>query len=440
MEAACGISGGSDELRRNAEECSHAAASNEFLASSLEEIWLHDQPDASDSIGGKVLDAHQTAKPLSDRADQLRDAARVVDANGFQNIPPYLYLLQERALAEFQQQGGVAELQQQSGVPMQRLTRHGKARAAAAGEQTTLLEGHFIDAKNARGLCLGPEGKAKKRAKKDLLCAICVSQRVGDCVEVLKGLSPGFRWPINALITHEPRAADEEEEEEGEREEADVRHFPDMEQLKKSFHPQGTMGKGGRTCALEAFANAGAHVGVSDFEDCAQLEMPPHLAQPDPGASDDEELGENVGPLSQEEADELEARKLDRKERREAYERMLLDAEAVQQAASQDSTTHGANDVPGWHVMQVMKRKLHLKPYKSTGGFLESEEVNIYQPSFWTGRRFALFHIPASNGHWVSLEKITYSAERRPAFVLWEGRGHYVLDFMHATDGGRQPL
>ena len=143
MEAACGISGASDGMRQEAEECSHAAASNEFLASSLEDIWLDDEPNASDSIGGKVLDAHQTAKPLSDRADQLRDAARVVDANGFQNIPPYLYLLQERALAEFQQQGGVAELQQQSGVPM--LTRRGKARAAAAGEQTTLLEGHFID-------------------------------------------------------------------------------------------------------------------------------------------------------------------------------------------------------------------------------------------------------------------------------------------------------
>ncbi len=221
------------------------------------------------------------------------------------------------------------------------------------------------------------------------VCGICVGS-VEVCMQHLKSLSRGHKQRISTLITHKPQAEVED----------CVRHFTDMDHLKSEFHRQGSLeltpaldGRyKGRTCAVEALTNVGLAVLQSSFS------VPFNMA---------------------------------------LQGRTAVDTQAVQEAASLDAST-GGNDVPAWQMMQAMRDASGWPVDECQNKWMDSEEDNVYSSSFWTGRRFAVFHLPVCSGHWVSMERIQYTARRVKAYVLWEGRGRLAYDFITHPDDGRR--
>ena len=230
-------------------------------------------------------------------------------------------------------------------------------------------------------------GTKSSTAGQRRVCGICVGS-VQDCMTHLKSLSSGARR-ITALITHAPQNDVE----------LHVRHFADMDHLKSGFHSQGSLelqpsrdGRlKGRTCAVEALANVGLSVEQRSFSVAFDMAH---------------------------------------------GERTAADTQAVCEAASLDAST-GGNDVPAWQMMQAMRDATGWQVDESQNKWMEGEEDNVYCSSFWTGRRFAIFHLPVCSGHWVSLERITYTALRVEAYALREGRGRWAYDHItHPVDGG----
>lgn len=200
------------------------------------------------------------------------------------------------------------------------------------------------------------------------------------------GLSAGEKAePVTLAITHE--AVDEGT--------TTLRKFGNMNELAQIFFKQGIMDEAnqGLSCGVEAVCNAGFNVTARDF--------------------------------TQQAAHGVDMRSFVAREHNK-------NADANDSYLSQ---TGGGNRIPP-HQMQLTMEHISGMPI-DPAPYLIGKELGT--SAFWRNHQWAIVHIPVSEGHWVSMERILYKGQ--DAVCLREGRGNTMYDFMTSpSDGGEERL
>lgn len=194
-------------------------------------------------------------------------------------------------------------------------------------------------------------------------------------IEALKRLSPGAK-PITLVITHEDDSLP-------------LRQFT-PESLKSSFHSQGSLatpGSSGGSCGKEAAANLGIMI-------------------------TDEDLNENRHNLAVGDA-----------------ESFCYFVNKVAGCEDTYSCDRNGSDIPPQQLLLTL-RSVCARECTGTVSTEQSMHHNVdclQDPGFWCRRRWAMIFIPVCGGHWVSIERILYTArpgEEEEKWCLREGRGH----------------
>ena len=88
VDAVCGVSKETADLRYQADECTRMQTGHENLAEGLEDFFEDDHPSTLDPIGGGVLESYTRAHACGDAAEGLRREANRVDSVAAFVIPP----------------------------------------------------------------------------------------------------------------------------------------------------------------------------------------------------------------------------------------------------------------------------------------------------------------------------------------------------------------
>jgi len=195
-------------------------------------------------------------------------------------------------------------------------------------------------------------------------------------IEALKRLSPGAQ-PITLVITHEEDSLP-------------LRQFT-PESLKSSFHAQGSLatpGSSGGSCGKEAAANLGIMITDDDLN----------------------QNRHNLGVGSD----------------AESFCRFVNKVAGCQDTYSCD---RNGSDIPPQQLLLTL-RSVCARELIATVSAEQSMHHNINRvqdPGFWCHHRWAMIFIPVCGGHWVSIERILYTAplgEEVEKWCLREGRGY----------------